>query len=499
MFGYIMNEANIPERYLKALIEISQEINSIQEPERLLERILDIAIQQLSAERGFILLGESGSEELIPKATKNIDPSKISKVSEISSTAVEKVIDSQKALLTFDALKDQHFDSTESVILHQIRSIACVPMLLRGELIGVIYIDSRGQKARFNQQSLEFLNAFANQAAIAIENARLLESLRSENELLKGEFHRLYAFKGIVGRSKAMEQVLQLMGKVLNNSTTVLISGETGTGKELVARAIHHNGPRSDKPFVAVNCSAIPENLLESELFGYKKGAFTGAASDKKGLIEVAQHGTLFLDEIAEIPSNLQVKLLRFLQEREVMPVGGNQPRKVDVRIIAATNRNLTEEVKKGRFREDLYYRLNVIALHIPPLRERKKDIPVLAHHFLKKFSKSLQKKVSGFTPPALEKLLNYHWPGNVRELENTIERAVVLTNTNLISENEILLDELKSVSGIEPGMSLEDISRMLLEKTLAAYDGNKTRAAEAMGVSLRWIHYKMKEWNLNK
>lgn len=492
-----MSEINIPERYLKALIEISQEINSIQEPEKLLEQILNIAIQQLSAERGFILLRENSAKEMLPKVAKNIDPSKISKVSEISSTAVEKVISNQKPILTFDALKDQNFDSTESVILHQIRSIACVPMLLRGDLIGVIYIDSRGQKARFNQQSLEFLNAFANQAAIAIENARLLESLRSENELLKGEFHRIYAFKEIIGRSKSMEPVLQLMGKVLNNNTTVLITGETGTGKELVARAIHHNGQRSDKPFVAVNCSAIPENLLESELFGYKKGAFTGAVSDKKGLIEAANNGTLFLDEIAEIPTNLQVKLLRFLQEREVMPVGGNQATKVDVRIIAATNRNLTEEIKSGRFREDLYYRLNVIALHIPPLRERKKDIPLLAHHFLKKFSKSLQKEVSGFKPQALQKLIDYQWQGNVRELENTIERAVVLTNTNLVAEEDIILEELKSLSGIEPGMALEELSRTLLQKTLDAYDGNKTKAAEMMGVSLRWIHYKMKEWDL--
>jgi Nif-specific regulatory protein len=494
-----MNEINIPERYLKALIEISQEINSFQEPEKLLERILDIAIQQLSAERGFILLRERAEKDLIPRVAKNIDPSKISNVSEISSTAVEKVIGGQKAMLTFDALKDQNFDSTESVILHQIRSIACVPMLLRGDLIGVIYIDSRGRKAKFNQQSLEFLTAFANQAAIAIENARLMESLRSENELLKGEFHRIYAFKEIIARSKSMDRVLQLMGRVLNNNTTVLITGETGTGKELVARSIHHNGSRADKPFVAVNCSAIPENLLESELFGYKKGAFTGAASDKKGLIEVAHNGTLFLDEIAEIPSNLQVKLLRFLQEREVMPVGGSQAVKVDVRIIAATNRNLTEEIQEGRFREDLYYRLNVIALNIPPLRDRKKDIPLLAQHFLKKFSKSLQKKVTGFKPQALEKLLSYQWPGNVRELENTIERAVVLTNTNLISENDIVVDELKNLSGIEAGMTLEEISRMLLKKNLDAYDGNKTRVAEVMGVSLRWIHYKMKEWDLKQ
>lgn len=489
---------NIPEQYLNALVEISQEINSIQELETLLGRILDIALQQLSADRGFILLQEGADRALVPAAAKNIDPEKISGIAEISATTVQKVIATLKPILTFDALSDETFGTTESVIIHQIRSIACVPLLLKGKLIGVIYIDSQEQTARFDQQSLDFLSAFANQAAIVIENARLLASLRSENELLKGEFHRIYSFKEIIARSKAMEQVMQLMGKVLNNNSVVLITGETGTGKELIARTIHHNGPRNDKPFVAVNCAAIPENLLESELFGYKKGAFTGATADKKGLAEIANSGTLFLDEISEIPLHLQAKLLRFLQEREVMRLGGSHPVKVDVRIITASNRNLIEDVREGRFREDLYYRLNVIEINLPPLRERKKDISLLAHHFLKRISKNMDKKISGFMPQALNKLLAYHWPGNVRELENAIERAVVLTSQQFLSEDDISLNYMTTASGIEAGQTIEAVSRSLLEKTLRAYEGNKTRAAEAMGVSLRWIHYKMKEWNIN-
>lgn len=488
---------DIPERYLSALLEISQEINSIQEPETLLERILEIALQQLSAERGFILLKEGAEQKLLPKAARNIDPAKISEVSEISATAVQKVLATQKPLLTFDARSDESFDAAQSVITHQIRSIACVPLLLRGKLLGVIYIDSREQTARFNQQSLDFLSAFANQAAIALENARLMEALRSENELLKGEFHRIYSFKEIIARSKAMEPVLELMGKVLNNTAVVLITGETGTGKELVARAIHHNGRRDIQPFVAINCGAIPENLLESELFGYKKGAFTGAAADKKGLIEAADRGTLFLDEIAELPLALQVKILRFLQEREVLRLGGSQPTPVDVRIIAASNRNLTDEVEKGRFRKDLYYRLNVIEIRLPPLRERKKDIPLLAQHFLKKFARNLEKNITGFQPESLEKLLDYHWPGNVRELENALERAVVLASQNLISSDDIGLSQVSAAGGIEAGTTLEQVSRALLEKTLRSCEGNKTRVAEAMGVSLRWVHYKMKEWGI--
>ncbi len=489
---------NVPERYLSALVEISQEINSIQELETLLERILDIALQQLSAERGFVLLREGRDDTLVPRVSKNIDPTKASEVSEISSSAIQKVITTRKSILTYDVQSDKSFDATESVILHQIRSIACVPLLLKGQLIGVIYIDSRGKTAGFDQQSLEFLNAFSNQAAIAIENARLLDSLRNENELLKGEFHRIYSFKEIIAKSKGMERVLQLMGKVLNNTAVVLVTGETGTGKELVARAIHYNGPRKNNPFVTVNSAAIPENLLESELFGYKKGAFTGANTDKKGLIELADSGTLFLDEIGELPLGLQVKLLRFLQEREIQRLGDNRPIKVDVRIIAATHRNLAEEVREGRFREDLYYRLNVIEINIPPLRERKKDIPLLAQHFLKKFSQLMDKPITGFQPAALEKLIAYPWPGNVRELENAIERAVILASQPLISEEDIILNSISESDGIEAGMTLEEVSRLLLEKTLRANDGNKTRTAEAMGVSLRWVHYKMKEWGLD-
>lgn len=490
---------DIPQQYLKALVEISQQINSIKQPDELLESILDIALQQLSAERGFILLlDEEGRAEYRPRAVRNIEPGKVSEVKDISHTTVQKVIETAKPILTFDALTDERFDDAQSIIAHRIRSIACVPLLLKGKLLGVIYIDSRGQKARFSRQSLDFLQTFANQAAIALENVRLLNQLQQENALLKEEFHRIYAFKEIVGKSKAMEQVFRMMGKVLNNDTTVLLSGETGTGKELVARAIHYNGLRSKKPFVPVNCGAIPENLIESELFGHKKGAFTGAIADKKGLIEMAQGGTLFLDEVGELPLSMQVKLLRFLQDHRFTPVGDVHPRQADVRIIAATNRDLQESIKKGEFREDLFYRLNVINIHIPALRERKKDLPLLVQHFLKKYSEKLGKEVKSVSPEAMQMLMNYDWPGNIRELENTIERAVVMTGSEQITPDDLMLPgTAKDDSGIHAGMTLQEISRILLQKTLETVDGNKTRAAEMMGVSLRWVHYKMKEWGL--
>jgi len=469
----------IPEQYIKALLDISREINSIQQPDELLESILDIALKQLSAERGFVLLKDEQDEnQFIPGAIRNIGAQKISEVSDISHSTVEKVLQTGKPLLTFDALSDERFDAARSVMLHQIRSIACVPLMLKGELIGVIYIDSRGEKARLSRGSLEFLQAFANQAAIALENARLLSQLQQENALLKEEFHRIYSFKEIIGKSKAMQRVFQLMAKVLNNDATVLITGETGTGKELVARAIHYNGHRSQKPFVAVNCGAIPENLIESELFGHKKGAFTGAISDKKGLIEAAKGGTLFLDEVGELPLNLQVKLLRFLQDKKFTPVGDVREHQADVRIISATNRNLHESIESGTFREDLFYRLNVIQIPIPSLQERKKDIPLLSQFFM---------------------LIEYTWPGNVRELENTIERAVVMDSDSQIGQDDLFLPLQNRRSGeIEAGMTVEEVSRKLLEKTLAVTEGNKTRAAEMMGVSLRWVHYKMKEWGLS-
>jgi Nif-specific regulatory protein len=489
---------NIPDRYLKALVAISEEINTIQSLQTLLERILDIALRELEVDRGFILLKEKNAEQLVPKAVRNINPEKISDISQISRSTIQKVEQNKQPLLAFDTQDDDSFDATRSMIMHKIRSIACVPLLLKGKFIGLIYVDSQNQKAQFNQQTIAFLGAFANQAAIAIENARLLESLRHENELLRDEIQKIYAFDEIVGKSQAMQSVFVIISKVLHTDTTVLLEGETGTGKELIARAIHYNGHRKQNPFIAVNCAAIPENLIESELFGYKKGAFTGATKDKKGLMEEADGGTLFLDEVADIPINLQVKLLRCLQEHEVLPVGAQYPVKIDTRIVAATNKNLNEQVKKGNFREDLYYRLHVISVLVPPLRERISDIPLLVHFFLEKYNKRLKKEISGFSAQAMEKLMRYNWPGNVRELENTIERAIVLSTSRQIEAEEIVVQGLEPQNVIMPGMTLEEVSKILLKKSLDTFEWNKTKAAEVMGVSLRWIHYKLKQWELN-
>jgi len=485
--------------YWQALLDIIREINTIQESQLVLEKILDVVINQLAAERGFILLKQEDQGMFIPCAARNIAPEKLSDISEISQSAVKKVLDQGQPVLIYDAMSDQDFDSAKSVILHQISSIACVPLVLKGDLIGAIYIDSRGQKARLNQQSLDFLVAIAHQAAIALENARLIEKLKDENERLRSAVDKLYSFDEIIGSSPAMESVFKVARKVVNADTTLLITGETGTGKEMFARAIHYSGPRNTHPFIPVSCAAIPENLLESELFGYKKGAFTSANKDKKGLIEAANHGTLFLDEIAELPSQLQVKLLRFLQEHEIVAIGDHLVKKLDVRVIAATNRNLKERIRDGLFREDLFYRLNIINLLLPPLRERNDDIQKLALFFLNKFAKSSGKPIKGLSKPALEKLQKYHWPGNVRELENCIERSVILSGSEVIDAGELLLESFEPNDKISAGMQIEEVSKKLLQKTLDHCEGNKTRAAAMLGVSLRWVHYKMKEWDINE
>jgi two-component system response regulator AtoC len=316
-----------------------------------------------------------------------------------------------------------------------------------------------------------------------------------------------YSFENIVSKNEKMQNIFDVIKKVAQYKSTVLISGESGTGKELVARALHYNGDRSPNPFIPVNCGAIPENLLESELFGHAKGAFTDAIRTKKGLFEEADGGTLFLDEIGELPGQLQVKLLRVLQEGEIRRIGESKPIQIDVRIVAATVKDLAKEVNEGRFREDLFYRLNVLPIHIPPLRERKEDIPLLIHHFIQKFDQAMNKNVTDIDHKALEVLMNYKWYGNVRELENTIERAIVLTDKNIIElENlPIEIQNFKEEFQLEPlpdeEYSIKKASKALetnlIKKALIKTKGNHTHAARLLEISHRALLYKIKEYGI--
>ncbi len=484
---------------IQALSEIAQTINSIQEIEPLLEKVLEIAMETLAAERGFILLKSTATPQGFEvKSSRNFNEKQLSDITGLSSSVVHDVLRHAEPVLVFEAEADPRYAQAESVMLQKIKSIACVPLSLKNRQIGAIYLDSLSQRSRFTKESLPFLTAFANQAAIAIENARLYESLRRENRRLREEVQRIHGFEGIIGQSPKMREVFDMMSRVLDSDATVLIEGESGTGKELVARAIHYNGHRKDKPFMAVFCGSLPDSLLESELFGHKKGAFTGAVSDKQGLFEAANGGTFFLDEIGDLSLTIQTKLLRVLQEGEIKRVGETQVRRVDVRIISATNKVLQDLVKEGTFREDLYYRLNTIAIRMPALRERKSDIPLLAQHFLDKFAGQRKAQIKGFTPEALDAMTRYAWPGNVRELENTIERAVVLARSELITPEDLRLPEGSVADDwAEEGLTLKEVERRLVKKTLETHQGNVSETARALGVSRRWLHYKIKEWEL--
>lgn len=346
----------------------------------------------------------------------------------------------------------------------------------------------------------------ADEMILTLKKAEERERLKSENLRFKQALQAEYDFKNIIAKSHQMIEIFQLIKKVADYNTTVLLTGGSGTGKELVARALHYNGNRRDKSFIAVNCGAIPENLLESELFGHVKGAFTDAVRNKNGLFEEADGGTIFLDEIGELPKDLQVKLLRVIQEGELRRVGDSKSRKIDVRIIAATAKDLMEEIKKGNFREDLFYRLNVVPIKIPPLRERQGDIPLLVNHFIERYAKKFGKAVKGISDMAMNLLISYAWPGNVRELENIIERAVILEDTEVIREENLPFTKktgqsLYQIEELSNGLSIkkaeEELEKTLIRKALEMTNGNKTKAAHLLEISHRALIYKIKEFGL--
>jgi two-component system, NtrC family, response regulator AtoC len=351
----------------------------------------------------------------------------------------------------------------------------------------------------------DYLSKPCKMAELTLTVRRALEQyqLLRENQYFRQELREKYKFENIVGTTPAMLAVYKTVARLVDSKATVLIQGESGTGKELIARAIHFNGPRAERPFVAVECASLAESLLESELFGHMRGAFTGAVETKKGLFEIADGGTIFLDEVAEISLGLQAKLLRVLQEQEIRRVGGTQPIQLDVRVIAATNKDVEALVKAGRFREDLFYRLNVVTLHLPPLRERQEDIALLANHFLRKYSEVDHKLISHITPEAMELLCTYHWPGNVRELDHTIERAVTLTMNNALLPGD--LPPRLQQQTVDPGLNtaqqlltLEELEKQHIQAVLRATEGNKKRAAQILGINRRSLYRMAKRYGLD-
>jgi transcriptional regulator with GAF, ATPase, and Fis domain len=338
---------------------------------------------------------------------------------------------------------------------------------------------------------------------MVVNKALEVRNLRDENRRLKEELGRKYQWDNIVGRSHAMQQIFATIMRVAPTRATVLLAGESGVGKDLIARAIHFHSPRKDKPFVKINCTAIPENLMESELFGYEKGAFTGANISKPGKFEQADTGTVMLDEIGDVPANVQVKLLRILQEREFERLGSNKTQHIDVRVVAATNKDLRAALEDGTFREDLYYRLNVVPLEIPPLRERKEDIPWLSKHFVEKLAPEMGDRVRGITDAAIDKLMQYSWPGNVRELENVIERSMVMALGERLDEKDIRLDmnlrtrHAVGEVGLPEGMSLDTYEQELIKNALKQADGNKSQAARILGLTRNALRYRLTQMGI--
>ena len=385
-----------------------------------------------------------------------------------------------------------------------LQSVLAVPLWEADRIRYVLQADNRGRRQLLTGTNLAMLMVLGGQAGLAIENAQLVQRARGESRFLKRRDEE--RFPGMVGGAPSMQRIFDQIDKVKDTRATVCIEGETGTGKELVARAIHQQGNRKDKLFVAQNCAALPENLLESELFGHKKGAFTGADHDKKGLFEIADGGTLFLDEIGEMSLGLQAKLLRVLQEGEVRPVGATAARKVDVRIICATHRSLEKEVEKGAFRQDLYYRLHVYPIRVPPLRERRDDIPDLVRHFLARYSTEIKKPVEEIDDGALDQLKSHDWPGNIRQLENEVQRLVIQAEPGMAITADMLSPQIRKVEGLLGRVApkkgtlkdmMEEVERWLLIEALRDHGGNKTKTAETLGITREGLHKKLSKFGL--
>jgi transcriptional regulator with GAF, ATPase, and Fis domain len=470
----------------KKLHEFSQRLMASYELPTLLDQLLDVMIQVSNADKGFLVLMESG--EPVVKVARNLRRETISDgVRQLSDSILARVIKTHRPLIISDALHDDEFKNSLSVVNLKLTSVMCVPLLEKGNMLGVIYVGNDNVAQLFTPSQLEVLTVFGAQASLLVRNALLVNDLKLDNRSLHERIEQI-RFGEILGSSPRMQEVFRKVQKVAGTDISVLVTGETGTGKELIARELHNRSPRAKQPFITINCGAIPENLLESELFGHVRGAFTGAVTNKMGRFQAADRGTLFLDEIGEMPLPLQVKILRALQERVVVRVGDTNAESIDIRVIAATNRDLEAEIKMGRFREDLYYRLNVVHLHLPPLRDRGDDIVVLARYMVGRYAPEYGNSVRGLTPNAIAAIKRHRWPGNIRELENRIKKAVVLADKALLGPEDLDLsaDDLPTILPLADAK--EKFQRDYINEVLALNAGNRTKTARDLGVDPRTI-----------
>jgi Nif-specific regulatory protein len=500
--------AKIKSRRLTALLEVSQALGSTLDTRAAVEKVLEILDRELGMKRGAIALLEGEGDLKIQYAYGLSEGERQRGRYKVDEGVTGKVVASGRPIIVPQVSK-------EPLFLYRTRkrspdtedSFICVPIKDRRKTVGALSITYPYKQNRNYEDSVQLLTIVTSMIAQSLRLAQLVEQeraqLQDENALLKRELQQKYDFRNIVGTSKEMRDVYEQIAQVAPSGATVLIRGESGTGKELVAHAIHYNSPRSSKPFVKVNCAALPESLIESELFGHEKGAFTGAVARKRGRFELAEGGTLFLDEIGDLSPAMQVKLLRALQEREFERVGGTETIKVNVRLITATNVDLEQAVSDGRFRSDLYYRLNVFSIYLPPLRERKTDILLLADHFLEKYGRQNGKRIKRISTPAIDMLMTYHWPGNVRELENVVERGTLVCEGNVIHGYH-LPPTLQTAegSGTVTKMSLDQainaFEKDLIQDALKTTRGNRARAARLLDTTERILGYKVKKYEID-
>jgi len=495
-------------RRLSTLLEISQALSGTLNLKAAMQRVLGTLIRHHSVVRGMVTLLRDG--ELHAEAVEGFEDRARNTQIKLGEGITGKVVESGKPIVVPRVSKEPAFlnlASRRPDHLKQELSFICVPIVLNRQAVGALGVDLRFKPERDYDSSVKFLGVVSSMIAQALNIQRMVEEerrrLTDENTHLRQELRERYDFSNIIGTSGPTRQMYEQVAQVAQTNTTVLIRGESGTGKELIAHAIHYNSLRAKKPFIKVSCAALPDTLIESELFGYEKGAFTGAAQRKKGRFEMAEGGTLFLDEIGDVNLGTQVKLLRVLQEREFERVGGTETVKVNVRLIAATNKDMEKAIAEGTFREDLYYRLNVFTIFVPPLRERKADLLLLADHFLDKFSREHNKVIKRISTPAIDMLTAYHWPGNVRELENALERAVLVCDGAVIHGHHLPPSlQTADSSGTVTRVSLKDAvaayERDLILDALKTTRGNRAKAARLLDTTERILNYKVQGYGID-
>lgn len=482
--------SNLSKAGLELLVEAARALLEEVDLEKLLPRLLDKAFEVSGAERGYLLLRDY-TNEMKPSLARGIEPGTLP-VGDPSFSVIERALQERRPVISRNASRDPRFGGASSLILRGIRSACCIPLIARSERLGALYLDATGA-GKLTDDDLPLLEAFGSLAGLAL--GRILE-LDNKQRAIDVRIERT-RFSGIIGESLAMRRLFDRMERIATADLPVLIAGESGTGKELVTRALHFASRRNKEPLRAIFCGNLTAELLESELFGYKRGAFTGAIADKPGLLDLADKGTLFLDEIADVPAPIQAKLLRFLQDGEYQRLGDPSPRHADVRIISATNKDLALEISAGRFREDLFYRLNVLRIDVPPLREREGDIDLLANFILNKVAHRTGQAPRRPSKAALLKLNRCRWQGNVRELENVLARAAVLSASEVIEPEDIdLPDAATTDTQLDlRRLNLADATKVHILKVLSLHGGNRSEAARALGVSRRYLQKSLAKW----